>query len=37
VLLLPVVAPKDGVFVQYVSADRTLVGYATPLFELRPL
>ena len=37
VLMLPVVAPKDGVFVQYVSADRTLVGYATPLFELRPL
>jgi len=37
VLLLPVVAPRDGVFVQYVSADWTLVGYATPLFELRPL
>ncbi len=37
VLLLPVVAPHDGVFVHYLSADRSLVGYATPLFELRPL
>ncbi len=37
VLLVPVVAPRDGVFVNYASADRTLVGYATPLFEMRPL
>jgi acetyl-CoA carboxylase biotin carboxyl carrier protein len=33
----PVVAPQNGVFVNYSSADRSLVGYATPLFELRPL
>jgi acetyl-CoA carboxylase biotin carboxyl carrier protein len=37
VLLVPVVAPQNGVFVNYSSADRSLVGYATPLFELRPL
>ncbi len=37
VLLVPVVAPQDGIFVNYSSADRSLVGYATPLFELRPL
>ena len=35
-LLLPVVAAHDGVFVNYLSADQSLVGYATPLLEIRP-
>lgn len=36
-LLLPVTAPQAGVLVKVLGADHSLVGYGSPLFELRLL